>query len=128
MNTHHRRALALLAATLVLDVVFGTWFGIADGIGIGHGLYCATGFATTEGCDVQPHGWLAYTLGALMMISMVPLFTAVFSFFTTGLTASHIDTMRGGRTWRVRTGAGPARGTSGAGSPPRPGHGAGTGK
>lgn len=100
LNVHHKRAATVLAATAVLDLALGTAYGLADGIGIPHGLYCATGTATTVGCDASPRGWLPYVISALMMLSIVPLFASVFAFFTTGLTADHIDqatTTGGGR-------------------------------
>lgn len=88
---HHKRALLALAATVALDVALGVGFGISDRIGVWHGLYCATGTGTTVGCDVDPAGWLPHVLSAAMMLTVVPLFSSVFAFFTTGLTADHID-------------------------------------
>lgn len=91
MNVHHKKALAVLALTVALDAVLGTLFGVADHIGVPHGLFCATGYATTDGCDVSPHGWLAYCLGALMMVTMIPLVGVVWAFVTSGITADHVD-------------------------------------
>ena len=95
LNVHHRRALYLLLATVALDAVLGVSFGISDRIGVWHGLYCATGTGTTVGCDVTPVGWLPHVLSTTMMLTVVPLFTSVFAFLTTGLTASHIDAGNG---------------------------------
>jgi len=97
VNIHHKRALQVLGATAALDAALGVGYGLADRIGIAHGLYCATGTATTVGCDVAPRGWLAYAISAAMMLTIVPLLTGSFSFFTTGLTADHIDARAGGR-------------------------------
>jgi len=91
VNVHHRRAAFVLGTTIVLDLALGVGYGSVNGIGIGHGIYCATGTATTVGCDIAPHGWLAYLLSTMMMVTIVPLFASVFAFFTTGLTADHID-------------------------------------
>jgi hypothetical protein len=91
VNVHHRRALWVLGATVALDLALGVGFGLSDHIGVWHGLYCATGTGTTVGCDVDPSGWLPHVLSTLMMLTVVPLFTSVFAFFTTGLTADHID-------------------------------------
>jgi HAMP domain-containing protein len=58
-----------------------------------HGLYCAIGTATTVGCDIPPATGPAYVLTVAMMVTVVPLFAAVFSFFTSGLTAGHVDAL-----------------------------------
>jgi hypothetical protein len=106
LNVHHRRALQVLGATVAADVALGVCFGLADHIGVPHGLYCATGFATTDGCDVSPHGGVAYVLGALMMISLIPLVGVVWAYITTGLTADHIDKRHDEMTDHVTTTAG----------------------
>jgi hypothetical protein len=92
LNPHHKRAIGVLAVTAVLDVILGTLYGIDDHIGVWHGLYCATGTATSLGCDVLPADGAGYVLSFLMMLTILPLFTAIFSLFTTGLMASHVDT------------------------------------
>jgi hypothetical protein len=91
MNVHHKRAVIALLITIVLDVVFGALYGLADHIGVAHGLYCATGTATSVGCDVLPANGPAYVLSTLMMLTILPLFAAIFAFFTSGLTADHVD-------------------------------------
>jgi hypothetical protein len=103
LNVHHRKALRILGATAAADIVLGACFGLADHIGVPHGLYCATGFATTDGCDVSPHGGVAYLLGALMMLSLIPLVGVVWAYVTTGLTADHIDQRHGEMTNHVTT-------------------------
>lgn len=92
MNKQHKRAAVVLAATVTLDVILGTLYGLDDHIGTWHGLYCSTGIATTVGCDVPPGTVTGYILSTLMMLLVVPLFTATFSLFTSGLVASHVDT------------------------------------
>ena len=84
----------------------GTLFGLADHIGVPHGLYCATGFATTDGCDVTPRGWAAYCLGAVMMATMLPLVGVVWAFVTSGITADHVDKRHKQMTDHVTTTAG----------------------
>jgi hypothetical protein len=91
VNSHHKKALAVLGVTAVLDIALGLAFGAADHVGFWHGLYCATGTATTVGCDVAPQGWLPHVISVAMMLTVVPLFSSVFAFFVTGLTAAHID-------------------------------------
>lgn len=91
MNRQHRRALVVLCATVLLDAVLGTLYGLVDHIGVAHGLYCSTGIATTVGCDVVPVNGPAYVLSTLMMLTIVPLFSSMFSLFTSGLIASHVD-------------------------------------
>lgn len=91
LNHHYKRALIILAVTVVLDVVLGVLYGIDDHIGVWHGLYCATGTATSLGCDVLPVDGAGYVLSFLMMLTILPLFSTIFSLVTTGLTASHVD-------------------------------------
>jgi hypothetical protein len=91
VNVHHKRAAAVLIGTAVLNVALGTAFGFTDQIGVLHGLYCSTATATTVGCDVTPRNAASYTLSFLMLLTIVPLFASVFAFFTTGLTADHVD-------------------------------------
>ena len=91
LNMHHKKALGVLGVTAISDAILGCLFGKADHIGVAHGLYCATGFATTDGCDVTPHGWAAYLLGTVMMLTLIPLVGVIWAFVTTGITADHID-------------------------------------
>ena len=91
LNRHHQRASHLIGLTALLVILLGIWLGHATGAGAWHGMYCTTGLATTDGCDLPLHGWQAYTVGELSMVLMIPLWTAVFSFIAAGLTADHID-------------------------------------
>lgn len=91
LNRQHRRALTVLGGTVALDVGFGVLYGLTDHIGVLHGLYCATGTATSLGCDVLPANGPAYILSTLMMLTILPLFAAIFSLFTSGLISSHVD-------------------------------------
>jgi len=91
MNGHLKKALLILGATATLDVGLGITYAFADHINVGLGLYCATGFATTDGCPINPSGWLAYACAAIMMLTLIPLVGVVWAFVTTSLTANHID-------------------------------------
>lgn len=113
MNVHHKKALRVLAVTVVLDVALGAAFGYSTHTGFWHGVYCATGTATTVGCDVDPQGWLSHVVSAIMMLTIIPLFASVFSFFTTGLTADHIDVRH--EQLKEHVAAGPYEGYGGSG-------------
>jgi hypothetical protein len=95
VNVHHKRAVALLLAVAIGDVCIGLLLGRAEHTGAWHGLYCSVGLTTTEGCDLPFHGWPTYTLATLAIIFMVPLWSAIFSLFATGLVADHIDKRAG---------------------------------
>jgi hypothetical protein len=85
LSPHHRLALKVAVLAFVLEVVLGAAFGLAQGCGIPHGIYCALGTGATVGCDLAPRGWLVYCLSAAEMLTLVPLLGAVFSLFTAGL-------------------------------------------
>lgn len=87
-----RPALLVLALSVLLDVIFGTVFGIVQHIGVWDGLYFATTTATTVGYgDIVPHGAAGHLLAASIMVTVIPLFSAVFSLLTTALTSTHVD-------------------------------------
>lgn len=96
LHAHHRRALAVIAVAAVLDLALGAAFGAADRIGTWNGLYFSTSVATTSGnSPYYPHGWLPYTLAVAMHVTMIPLWLAAFSLFTSGLTGSQVrDSMQ----------------------------------
>lgn len=86
-----RRAAWLLAATVALDILLGSAFAAAEHVPLGTGLYFATTTATTVGYgDVTPHGWLPHLLAVAVMLTVVPMFAAVFSLVTTALTTAHV--------------------------------------
>ena len=88
---HHKAAAATIAAAAALNLAFGTAFAAADHLSTGDGLYFAITTATTVGYgDITPRGWLAHLLAVAMMLTVVPLFAATFSLFTSGLTAGHV--------------------------------------
>lgn len=102
LNVHHRRVVKILAATALADIILGILMGMTEHCSPWHGMYCTTGLTTTDGCDLAFHGWQAYILATIAMILMVPLWSAAFSFFTTGLTADHIDRKHDEMTTTVR--------------------------
>jgi hypothetical protein len=103
VNIHHRRAVATIAAAALLDVGLGAWFGIADHIGVLDGLFFATTTATTVGYgDLTARGWLPHVLAVAMMITVIPLFAATFSLFTTGLASQDVRGRLGAAEKRIK--------------------------
>lgn len=88
--THHRIALIVIAAALILDAACGLAFAGFQHIPAWHGLYDALANAVTLGGDVSPATPGAYAVNAVECLLIVPLFAAVFSLFTSGLTAQHV--------------------------------------
>ena len=92
LHSHHRRALAVIAAAAGLDTALGLAFAPADHVSTGDGLYFALATATTVGYgDVTARGWIARLLACLMMTTVIPLFASAFSLLTSGLTAGHVE-------------------------------------
>jgi hypothetical protein len=92
LNLHHQKAVRLLGIVVVLDVAGGAVFGAVDHCGLWNGLYFGVVTVTTVGYgDVTPHGWAAHIVALAIMVLIIPTWTAVFSFFTTGLMAEHVD-------------------------------------
>jgi hypothetical protein len=86
------RAAVVLALSVVIDVISGIAFGLVNGIGIWNGLYFATTTGTTVGYgDITPRGWAAHLLAVVIMITVIPLFTAFFALLATYLTTKHTD-------------------------------------
>lgn len=92
-----RLALRVIAAAVALDCLSGVAFAYADHIPVPDGLWFATVTATTVGYgDIVPRGALAHLLAVAIMASVIPLFAAAFSLFTTGLTAAHVRAAEAG--------------------------------
>lgn len=88
---HHARALVVIGAAAVLDCGLGLWFAAAERIPAPDGLYWAVTTATTVGYgDISPHGRAGHLIAVAVMLTVVPLFAAAFSLFTSGLTAGHV--------------------------------------
>jgi hypothetical protein len=88
--SHHRLAWLTIGAALVLDTLCGIAYGIAEHIGIWHGLYCALANAVTLGGDVSPVNTAGYVINTIECLTVVPLFAATFSLFTSALAAVHV--------------------------------------
>ena len=87
-----RAASVILTLTVLLDVAFGILFAFAQHVSIGDGLYFATTTASTVGYgDITPHGWASHLIAVGLMLTVIPLFSAVFSLLTTALTSAHVD-------------------------------------
>lgn len=93
MNVHHRRMIWLLGIVAVLIVLLGALYGYTDQqVGVWGGMYFAVVTVTTVGYgDVIPRGWEDHLVALAIMILIVPLWSAVFSLFTSGLIADHVD-------------------------------------
>ncbi len=87
----HRRALAVIAAAAALDLACGLAFAAAEHVSRLTGIYWAVATATTVGYgDVTPHTTAGHVIAVTVMLTVVPLFAASFSLFTSGLTAEHV--------------------------------------
>lgn len=100
-NLHHKRAVIVLVAVTLLDVVAGLALAAIDHVPAWHGVYCTVGTTTTVGCDLPLHGGLAYGISSVAMVLFVPLWATAFSFFTTGLTADHVNSLTDRQTETV---------------------------
>jgi hypothetical protein len=89
---NHRRIAAItVASAVVLDILFGLAFGVAQHIGLWNGLYFAVVTGTTTGYgDITPHGWLPHLLACAIMIMVIPLISGAFALFTSGLASLHV--------------------------------------
>lgn len=87
---HHQIALVTVGAAVVLDTGLGLAYGSAEHIGPWHGLYCALATAVTVGGDIPPVNSAGYVIMALICATVVPLFGASFSLFTSALSSVHL--------------------------------------
>lgn len=88
----HKLALLTIASAAVLDAIGGWAFAVVEHLSVGTGLYWAITTATTAGYgDVVPHSWPGHLIAVLVMLTVVPLFSATFSLFTASLMKGHID-------------------------------------
>jgi len=82
----------LIALVILLVIVLGALYGVADHVGALDGMYFAVVTVTTVGYgDITPHGWLPHLLALAVMVLIIPLWSGSFSLLTTGLTADHVD-------------------------------------
>lgn len=103
IHRHHRHAMRVIFLAACLDVILGVMFAAAQGISAWDGLYFATTTATTVGYgDITPHGWLAHVIAVLIMITVLPLFAATFSLFTSGLASRETEVQVQAAEHRIR--------------------------
>jgi voltage-gated potassium channel len=92
----HRGAVITVAAAAGLDLAGGVAFALTEHIPLSTGLYWSVTTATTVGYgDVTPHTPLGRLIAVLVMLTVIPLFAATFSLFTSGLTAGHVHAAEG---------------------------------
>lgn len=88
----HRRALATIAVAATLDGLGAVGFALVERVSIPLGFYWAVTTATTVGYgDIAPHTAAGHVIAVAVMLTVVPLFAATFSLFTSGLTADHVE-------------------------------------
>lgn len=88
----HKRALITIAVAAGLDGVLGVVFARLEHLPWFTGIYWAVTTATTVGYgDVAPHTTSGRVVAIVVMVTVVPLFAATFSLFTSGLTSTHVQ-------------------------------------
>lgn len=88
---HHRLALATIGVALAVDAGLGLAFAaVTPGLPWWHGLFCGLANAVTDGGDVAPRTGPGYVITALEYLTVVPLFAATFSLFTSALASTHV--------------------------------------
>jgi hypothetical protein len=85
-----RGARITIAVAILLDVVFGLMYSRFEHLTWIRGLYWAEEEATTVGTGFEPSTGPGEIIKAAVGITVVPLFAATFSIFTTALTATHV--------------------------------------
>ena len=89
---NRKLAYVTIATAGCLDLIAGIGFAAAEHISDGSGLYWAVTTATTVGYgDVTPHNALGKWIAVLVMLTVIPLFAATFSLFTTLMTTDHVS-------------------------------------
>ena len=88
--SHRRVALLVIAAALALDTVCGCLYAVAEHLPLWHGLYAALANAVTLGSDVNPVNAAGYVINTAECFTIVPLFAASVSLFTSSLTEIHV--------------------------------------
>jgi voltage-gated potassium channel len=87
----HKIAVITVACAAALDVIAGSLFAATEHIAEMDGLYWAITTATTVGYgDIAPHTHAGKALAVIVMLTVVPLFAATFSLFTSALTSGHV--------------------------------------
>jgi hypothetical protein len=90
--THRGWAAATIAAAVTLDILLGLAFAwVTPGLPWWHGLYCSLANAVTVGGDVPPANRAGYAITAVECLTVVPLFAASISLFTSYLASTHVQ-------------------------------------
>jgi voltage-gated potassium channel len=88
---NHRSALITITLAAALDACGGIAFASAEHVSDARGLYWAVVTATTVGYgDVTPETAAGRWIAVAVMLTVIPLFGATFSLFTSGLTDMHV--------------------------------------
>ena len=99
----HAAALATIACAGALDLAGGIVFAAAEHIPVTSGLYWAVATATTVGYgDISPVNPAGRLIAVLVMITVIPLFGATFSLFTSGLSGIRIERLGSGLHTRLQ--------------------------
>jgi voltage-gated potassium channel len=99
----HMPAVITIACAGVLDLAGGIVFAAAEHIPVTSGLYWAVTTATTVGYgDIEPSNPHGRLIAVLVMLSVIPLFGATFSLFTSGLAGVHISKLGTGLHTRLQ--------------------------
>lgn len=89
--SHHRIAARIIVLASALDALCAVAFSASEHVSLLLGLYWAVTTATTVGYgDVTPKTAAGHVIAVIVMLTVVPLFAATFSLFTSGLTAGHV--------------------------------------
>jgi hypothetical protein len=90
VRRQHGARIVFIAA-FTLDVVCGLIFAVSEHVPFVSGLYWSLEEATTVGTGVEPHSTIGKIVKVLVALTVIPLFAATFSIFTTALTATHVQ-------------------------------------
>lgn len=86
----HKLAVRVIIVTAIIDLIIGIVFSlITPGLPLWHGLYCSLADGVTRGGDCPLTSTRQYLLSAIEDFTVVPLFAATFSLFTSSLTEQH---------------------------------------
>jgi hypothetical protein len=86
----HRKAIAVIAACLVLLLADAVFFSHAEKIPLWHGFYVILANAETFGGDIGPTNNAGYLCNFAVCIILIPLFGAVISLVVAGLTENDV--------------------------------------
>lgn len=92
----HLAAVITIACAALLDTAGGLVFAAAEHVPATSGLYWAVATATTVGYgDITPRTSFGRAIAVVVMLTVIPLFGASFSLFTSGLAGVHVERLGG---------------------------------